>query len=134
MKRRASNPQRETWSECGASSKRAVLVSELDLLLPRLDQVLAQISLEIPPGEQIATDIQKEISNQPRDANFLLKETQRKLTDANSQLEKRVIDVIDFFMNKSSRIINEKFDAIQEENKKTLDELKEVLEPRRQYD
>ena len=82
----------------------------------------------------IATDIQKEISNQPRDANFLLKETQRKLTEANSQLEKKVIDVIDFFMKTSSRIINEKFDAIQEENKKTLEELKEVLEPRRQYD
>ena len=45
-----------------------------------------------------------------------------------------MIDVIDFFKDKSSMIIKEKFDAIQEENKKTLDELKEVLEPRRQYD
>jgi len=79
----------------------------------------------------IATDIQQELDNKPRDTTSMLRDAYNKISEANTVMEKRVIQEIQFLKAENSRLIKEKLEELEEENKEILEELECVLDPRR---
>lgn len=61
----------------------------------------------------------------------MLRDTYNKISESQTQMEKKVLQQIEFLNSENSRLIKQKLDEIEAENKWTLEELQCVLDPHR---